>query len=65
MHCLPGWPIFFIAAPITLFDNPMKSFVNCSSRKLPPIKTKLSDAVFNSSIAAKGNVCQKRKSREM
>ena len=37
---LPGWPVFFIAAPITLFDNPMTSFVNYN-RKLPAIKTKL------------------------
>ena len=35
---LPGWPAFFIAAPITYFDNPMTGLVNCN-KKFPAIKT--------------------------
>ena len=31
-------PHFFIAVPITYFDNPMTGFVN-SNKKLPTIKT--------------------------
>ena len=44
-NCLPGLPHFLLPPPIIYFDNLMTGFVNCN-KKIPAIKTELSDAVF-------------------
>ena len=55
----PDDPHFF-PAPITYFDNPMTAFVNCNM-ELPAIKTNYPMRC----LLDCGEVCQRRKSREM
>ena len=57
---LPGWLAFFIAAPITYFDNPMTGLVNCN-KKFSAIKTNYPMRC----LLDCREVCERRESGEM